>query len=118
MVSSMPSKTLRQRRDRAIIATSFLLATRANATASLLLKHIDVKNRCAYQIATESRIKNSKIQTAHFFPGPTIFEDILAEWVVEMRERGAVDSDALFPPDRDLDRVSRWVVPGRQPIEP
>lgn len=102
LVASMPTKRLIERRDRAIVATTLLLGTRADATASLLLKHVDLKERRVYQIATESRIKNSKTQTTRFFLGDPLFEDTLSAWVRELEVLGAQPGDALFPSDRDL----------------
>lgn len=118
LVSQMPIKSFVQRRDRAIVATSLLLGTRADATASLLIKHIDLQNRCAYQIATESRIKNSKTQTTYFFPGDPAFEQTVKNWVEEMNHFGARGDDALFPPDHALGRIAFWLIKDRKPIAP
>ena len=118
LVSAMPGKTLIERRDKAIVATSFLLGTRADATASLKIKHIDLESRSAYQIATESRIKNSKTQTTWFFPGDSIFVEVLTKWVRELERLGAMGDDALFPPDQELGRVAHWTFRGDKPIAP
>ena len=116
LVSRMPIKSFVQRRDRAIVATSLLLGTRADATASLLFKHIDLQSRCAYQIATESRIKNCKTQTTYFFPGDPIFEQTVKNWIEELIRFGATGDDALFPPDQALDRIAFWLIKDRKPI--
>jgi len=118
LVSSMVGNSLVERRDQAIVATSFLLGTRANATASLRIKHLDLQTRCAYQVATESRIKNSKTQTTWFFPGDPIFEQTLTAWIRELEHFGASGDDALFPPDVELSRVAYWLIKGREPIGP
>ncbi|MEQ8737595.1 MAG: hypothetical protein RID59_03385 [Hoeflea sp.] len=118
LVSSMPGRSLVEQRDQAIVATSVLLGTRAYATASLLIRHIDLEKRCAYQIATEMRIKNSKTQTTYFFPGDPIFEHKLVEWIRKLSSLGATADDALFPPDEDLHRASSWQIGGRKTIEP
>lgn len=118
LVSSMCDKSLIELRDQAIVATSFLLGTHADATASLRLKHIDLENRCVYQIATEIRVKNSKTQTTYFFPGDPIFEQKLIGWIHKLKALGASADDALFPPDEDLHRASRWHFEGRTPIKP
>ncbi|WP_417432988.1 tyrosine-type recombinase/integrase [Hoeflea sp.] len=118
LVSAMPIRSLVELRDQAIVATSFLLGTRANATASLRVKHIDLEKRCAYQVATEIRVKNSKTQTTFFFPGDPIFEQKLTRWIQKLEALGATAEDALFPPDEDLHRASRWHIVGRTPIVP
>jgi len=118
LVSSMLGNSLVERRDQAIVATSFLLGTRANATASLRIKHLDLQARCAYQIATESRIKNSKTQITRFFPGDPIFEQTLTDWIRELEHFGATGDDALFPPDEELGRIAYWHIKSREPTEP
>jgi len=118
LVSSIPGNSLVERRDRAIVATSFLLGTRANATASLRIKHINLERHCAFQIATESRIKNSKTQTTWFFPGDPIFEQTLTDWIRELERFGAMGDDALFSPDEELGRIAYWQIKSREPIEP
>lgn len=118
LVSAMPGRSLVELRDQAIVATSFLLGTRANATASLRIRHINLDERRAYQIATEMRIKNSKTQTTYFLPGDPIFEQKLVEWIRKLTSLGATADDALFPPDEDLHRASRWHIGGRETIKP
>lgn len=118
MISRMPSATLRQRRDRAIVCCSFLYGTRANATASLRLRHVDPGKRMLYQDATEVRVKRSKSQTTVAFPISDPAEMYFREWLEELYQAGCTSQDALFPPDNTL--VSRHFLANRSrgPIEP
>lgn len=100
------------------LSRSLFYLARADATASLRIKHIDLENRCAYQIATESRIKNSKTQATWFFPGDPIFEEVVTGWIHKLKQFGAVGKDALFPPDQALGRIAYWKVDGRDLVQP
>jgi hypothetical protein len=62
MVGAMPSASLINRRDRAIIAFTCLVGTRASATASLRLGDVDISGRRVVQDGQQVRVKNSKSQ--------------------------------------------------------
>lgn len=118
LLSSMPERTLIQCRDRAIVAVSFLFGTRAGATASLRLGHVDVEVRKVYQDATQVRVKNSKSQTTCWFPVGDPAERIVRDWVAAMKQLGCIAKDALFPPDAELESHGRLSNPNREAIEP
>ncbi|AVX04943.1 hypothetical protein MXMO3_02430 [Maritalea myrionectae] len=116
MISSMPANTLAQQRDRAIVAASFVFGTRADATASLRLKHVDIDKKEVNQDATEVRTKNSKSMLTCWFPINDEFDQILIDYIKRLREQGFEDEDALFPPNADLRNVASLKIEGRPPI--
>jgi integrase len=107
-----------QRRDRVIVALSLLAGPRANATASLRQKHLDVEGRRLIQDAREVRVKNSKSQTTRWFPGLRLAEDIVRTWSEELIGLGLREEDALFPSDKDLESWAVWRNVDRAVIEP
>ena len=118
ILASMARATLNERRDRAIVAASFQFGTRASATASLRLKHVDVKARKVYQDATVVRVKNSKSQTTCWFPIGDPAEEIVKAWIEELLQLGCTPEDALFPPDAVLSSPHLLATAARMPIEP
>ena len=103
MVAAMPSTSLINRRDRAIIAFTCLVGTRASATASLRLGAVDIPGCRVLQDAQCVRVKNSKSQITIWFPVPELFSEIVTDWVTELRQLGCRDDDALFPPNEALE---------------
>ena len=99
ILSAMPTKYGFERRDRAIVAASFLFGTRSNATASLRLMHVDVKAGKIYLDANIVRVKNSKSQTVKWFPVGEQIERVVVSWINELGRLGFGPEDALFPPD-------------------
>ena len=118
ILSTMPDRTLIERRDRAIVAASFLFGTRAGATASLRLMHVDVGARKVYQDATVVRVKNSKSQTTLWFPIGDPAEGIVRSWVEELGQLGCMPADALFPPNEVMETPRSLSKQDRNPIEP
>lgn len=95
---AMPTETVVQRRDRTLIAFTMVTGARDNATASVLLKHLDIKDRQLYQDAREMRTKFRKTFPTWFFPVSEDFVSIVAEWKSELEERhGFGPDDPLFP---------------------
>ena len=118
ILSGMPTGSLIQRRDQAIFAASFLFGTRASATASLRLGHIDVKAKKVRQDAAMVRVKNGKSQTTFWFPIDERFAHIVTAWIDELSKLGFRSQDALFPPDAALDRLCWLFKTDREPILP
>ncbi|HEY8594841.1 MAG TPA: tyrosine-type recombinase/integrase [Devosiaceae bacterium] len=118
LLTGMPAQTLIERRDRAIVAASFLFGTRASATASLRLGCVDVERQKVYQDATVVRVKNGKSQTTTWFPNVDPANEIVRAWIEELVELGCGPNDALFPPDAALASPKHLKKPGRAPIEP
>ena len=98
VLETMPAETVIQRRDRALVACAALTAARVNALASLRLGHVDLVGGWIDQDARQVRTKFAKTFRTYFMPVIDGAEDILADWVRELRDehlRGP--SDYLFP---------------------
>ena len=103
-LKAMPTGTILERRDRAVVAFVLLSGARDNAVASLSLKHLDFAGRTIFQDARDVRTKRAKTFTSTFFPVGSDFEAIVGEWVAELKANGFGPDDPLFP--------STEVVPG------
>lgn len=106
MVAGMTTDSLKARRDRAMVAISFLAALRADTTTSLRLKHLDISKRVVIQDANFSRTKNGKSLRINWFPLPTFFAEVVGAWLNELVGLGFLDDDALFPDERNLQKRS------------
>ena len=60
VLSSIPSETIIQKRDRALIAFTLLSGMRDDAIASLNIGHVDLEKRCIFQDANTVRTKFRK----------------------------------------------------------
>lgn len=118
ILSSMPTCSFVQRRDQAIVAASFLFGTRASATASLRLCHIDVPAKKVIQDAAVVRVKNGKSQTTFWFPIDERFAQIVTAWIDELDKLGCGPQEALFPPNAAFDFPRRLSKTDREPILP
>jgi integrase/recombinase XerD len=98
VLSRMPTATVVDRRDRAVIAFTLLTGARDGATASFLLKHIDLDAGRVEQDARQVRTKARKTFTTTFFPVADEVRQIVIEWVLELREVHLFGrDDPLFP---------------------
>lgn len=98
VITAMPTSTVIERRDRALIAFTILTGARDAAIASLKLKHIDVEKRSVFQDAREVRTKGAKSFTSCFFPIGEDIEAIFVRWVTELRTALQFGpDDPLFP---------------------
>ena len=104
MVASMPNRTQLQRRDRAMVALTFLTALRAGALVTLRLKHLDIEARTVTQDGSVMRAKNGKSFVVQWFPGVEVFEPYVTDWRSELLALGYEQEDALFPHAKDLKR--------------
>ena len=101
VVTSMPTGTAIELRDRALLASTILTGARDAALASLKLRHVDLERGCIYQDAREVRTKFSKTITTFFFPVGEIFKQIFIDWVRELRTVHTWGADdPLFPATR------------------
>jgi integrase len=97
-IRGMPSNTVLQRRDRAVVAFIMLTGARDNAAASLRLRHVDLANRMVFQDPRSVRTKASKGIWTWFFPVGPLAHEIVVDWVSELRTDHAWgDDDPLFP---------------------
>lgn len=94
----MPSDTLIEQRDRAIVAFAILTGARDNAIASFNLGHVDLVRRTVFHDATTVRTKNRKTFTSTFFPLEGQAEKIVRDWCHTLRADCLFGvSDPLFP---------------------
>lgn len=97
LLASMSTKTVCQRRDRAVVALLVLTGVRDGALVSLRLKHIDLENRRVFQDAKEVNTKASKTIPVFWFPVDEEFQNIVVEWVLERRAVATSEEEPLFP---------------------
>jgi integrase len=98
VIEAMPEGNEIERRDRALVAFTLLTGARDSAIASMMLKHVDLKEGCVHQDAREVKTKFSKTFTTYFFPVGDGIRDIVAEWVRYLREvKLWGNDDPLFP---------------------
>lgn len=98
VLRSMPTKTVVQRRDRALVAFASLTAARVNALASLQLGDVNIEQGYVEQDARHVRTKFAKSFRTYFMPVCEGAKEIVEEWVVELREQHLwSDCDPLFP---------------------
>ena len=101
VIDLMPSGTAIERRDRALIAFTLLTGARDSAIASMKLKHVNLVAGCVDQDAREVKTKFSKTFTTYFFPVGNDLRQLVAEWVVFLREVMLWgNDDPLFPRTR------------------
>jgi integrase/recombinase XerD len=97
-ISKMPTQSETERRNRALVAFTFLTGARDSAIASMKLKHVDLISGSVYQDAREVRTKFRKTFTTYFFPVGDDIRQIVAEWVTYLRnDKLWGNDDPLFP---------------------
>ncbi|MGF9693731.1 tyrosine-type recombinase/integrase [Rhizobium sp. 0TCS1.26] len=97
LIAASPRDTLLQRRDRAIIAFLYLTGVRNGALVTLRLKHVDTAQKLVFQDAREVATKASKTMRTAWFPVGEDFEEIVINWVAELRGIAAKEDVPLFP---------------------
>jgi integrase/recombinase XerD len=98
VVFSMPTGSVIERRDRAVVAFTIVTGMRDNAIASLRLKHIDLDGELVEQDPREVRTKFSKSIVTYFFPVGEALKQVIVAWVRELREDLLYgNDDPLFP---------------------
>jgi integrase len=98
VLQAMPSGADVERRNRALIAFTWLTGIRDGALASLKVKHVGLAERHVDQDPREVKTKNSKAQVTTFFPVGGSAEGIVNDWVKFLvAERLWSHEDPLFP---------------------
>jgi integrase len=101
VLSTMPTGTEIERRNRALVAFTLLTGARDSAIASMKLKHVDLVAGCVNQDAREVKTKFSKTFNTFFFPVGKVVREIVSEWVSYLRdEKLWGNDDPLFPSTR------------------
>lgn len=117
LLQAMPTRTLADRRSRSLFALAFLGALRADTLTSLQLRHVRVDEKQIIQDARVSRTKNGKSLIVCWFPIPSSFGEVVADWVRELIRLGARPEDALFPDSswlrdtKQICKVDRDLIP-------
>jgi integrase len=94
----MPGATAIDRRNRAMIAFTWLTGVRDGALVSLKLKHVNLADSSVNQDAGEVNTKNSKSQLTTFFCIGGCARKIVEEWIFELTTAHLWGrDDPLFP---------------------
>lgn len=98
VITAMPTRTVLERRDRALVAFAALTGARVNALASFQLRHVDLGGGFVEQDARVVRTKFAKTFRTYFMPVCEGALEIVQAWVEELREAHFWgDADPLFP---------------------
>lgn len=101
VIARMPTRSVIERRDRALLAFLFLTASREGAAISLRLGHVDIPNRCVQFNGRQVNTKFGCSFTTAFYPMGEELERILTDWISELkRDHLFSTSDPLFPKTR------------------
>ena len=87
VLSSIPSETIIQKRDRALIAFTLLSGMRDDAIASLNIGHVDLEKRRIFQDANTVRTKFRKTHNSSFFPVGDDIEAIVRGWIDTLKTK-------------------------------
>lgn len=98
---AMPSSTLIERRNRAIVAFLFLTGCRDGAAVTLRLRHVDLGEKLVRLDGREVATKFSRSFVTWFFPVDPMARLIVEEWIGELvRDQDWGPGDPLFPKTR------------------
>ncbi|MCJ2180828.1 tyrosine-type recombinase/integrase [Novosphingobium album (ex Hu et al. 2023)] len=98
VLSVMPSATLLERRDRALVAFAAITGARVMALASFRLGHVDLEAGHVEQDARTVATKFAKSFRTIFMPVCEGAQEIVAEWVTELCDMHLFGpNDPLFP---------------------
>lgn len=101
VLTSMPTDSDIELRNRALIAFTLLTGARDGAISSLKMKHVDLREGVVNQDARDVRTKASKTFQTWFFPVGGEALTIFAEWCQYLSENLLWgDDDPLFPATR------------------
>jgi integrase len=98
VIQCMSNNTVIEKRNRCLIAFTFLTGMRDKAIISLKLKHVNMLNNSVFQDAREVKTKFSKTFTTFFFPVGDEIRQILQEWIDYLKNELIFgNDDPLFP---------------------
>ena len=116
LLREMPTKSLVDRRARALFALAFLGALRADTLVSLRIKHIDQERRLILQDGKVVRAKAGKSLNVYWFQIPSVFEEAVLDWIDRLHGLGFTREDALFPDAKYLKHRFRHIGSHRKPV--
>jgi integrase/recombinase XerD len=116
-VFSMPTETIIQRRDQAVVAFAIVTGMRDNAIASIRLKHVDLDHERVVQDPREVRTKFSKKIITYFLPVGADLKEVVMAWIHELREDLLYgNDDPVFPRTKVIqDQNCAFTVGGVEP---
>lgn len=98
VILNMPSGTILQRRDRALVTFILLTGARDRAVISAKVKHVDLSAKRFIQDAREVKTKFSKTFSTYFFPVGDDIGEIFTDWMRELvATLGRPEDSPLFP---------------------
>lgn len=98
VLAAMPIATVLERRDRALVAFAAITGARVMALATFQLRHVNLETGHVEQDARTVATKFAKTFRTIFMPVCDGAQDIVAEWVAELREvHLSGHDDPLFP---------------------
>lgn len=98
VLEAMPASTPIQRRDRAVVALAIATAARADALATLRLKHVDLASNRIIQNGNEVRTKFGKTIVSYLIAIVPSAIDIFRDWCQELiRDHDWGPDDPVFP---------------------
>ena len=118
VIFTMPASTDIERRNRAIVAFTFLTCIRDSAIVSLKLKHIKLEEELVEQIGGEVNTKFSKTIYTYFFPVGEDIKEIVKDWANYLiKEKLYGVNDPLFPRTKiGLDKNNCFTSVGIEPV--
>lgn len=95
----MPSKTLLEKRDRAIISLQALCTLRVSELMTVKLKNIIHENdKWFIHVSPKSMdVKFSKARTVFFLPLPDDITKVVLDWLDILKRNGFRNDDPIFP---------------------
>jgi site-specific recombinase XerD len=98
VLEGSPAATVIERRNRAIVAFTWLTGVRDGALVTLKLKHVDLAKQLVDQDPREVSTKNSKQLRTTFFGVGGSARRVVEEWIAELRRDHLWgNDDPLFP---------------------
>ncbi len=111
VLQAVPHASVIERRNRAMIAFTWLTGVRDGALVTLKLKHVSLAEQSVNQDPREVRTKNSKQIRTTFFPVPGCAQQVVQDWIAELRNLHLWgNDDPLFPAtlvERDAEKGFR-----------
>jgi integrase len=98
VLATMPTATVLERRDRALVALAAITGARAMALATFRLGHVNLEAQCVEQDARTVATKFAKTFRTWFMPGCDGAAEIVRDWVHELTDDHLWGpADPLFP---------------------
>ncbi|WP_158752839.1 tyrosine-type recombinase/integrase [Dyella sp. S184] len=98
VLSTMPTASTIDQRNRALLAFTLLTGARDSAIASMKLKHVDLAAGTVFQDAREVETKFRKSFTTTFFPVGDDIRQIVLDWIAYLQDVLLWgNDDPLFP---------------------